>query len=86
MRAARVLYCAAPSRCRLSLAVRRPGLISSALRKSAIAPGLVVIGQTASRLALEQFHHPAIAPAARIRPRQLGDLFVCRFASTASRP
>jgi hypothetical protein len=47
---------------------------------------LVVIGQTASRLALEQFHHPAIAPAARIRPRQLGDLFVCRFASTASRP
>jgi len=47
---------------------------------------LVVIGQTASRLALEQFDHPAIAPAARIRPRQFGGLFVCRFASTASRP
>src|SRR5437867_1208968 len=33
-------YCAAPSRFRPSLAVRSPGLISSALRKSAIAPAL----------------------------------------------
>lgn len=45
-------YCAAPSCCRPSRAVRRPGLISSALRKSAIAPAPRIRRRDPGRLAV----------------------------------